>query len=999
MLIAMSLSATCQEDSAQSILYEADDLLYSGNYTDVLGYYDRAFALNQSNPDALLAKARVLSIMGRYDYAIECYDKAISLNSTNHDAWLGKARALSELGKYNTAIECYDEAIGLDPTDKYAWSEKGLAFLFIGRYDSALEVFDEMIERFPDDSYAWLLKSSVLTTMRRQEEAVELYDEIIRRFPEDPSALIGKGNALIAAGRHDEAAEVFDEAIRRFSNDENVLVEAARGLSDMGQYAESLLIIEEAIENNPEDEWLWNYKADILAQMGRYDDAIYAYDMAAVIEENGYEGQIQAAISKAQFLSKIGRYDEAMQICDEIIEGIVPESSNFRSVYGWMLKAQILADLGNYEDAIQTCDKALQLFPDDESLKESLLYLKGDALSRLGRYEEAMNTYEIIINEFPRKDPAWASKGSVLRRMDRQDEAIACFNESININPRESGYWISKGLALYEMKRYNDSLNCFNEAIRLDPRSSYVHNIKGLVLYNMGKYDEALDSYREALRINPKLVEAWTGKGRILQAINSPDEAMIAFAKVREFGTDDTKKALIYCVFLLCYALTVMAAYSISRNCSSFMILIMPLINLIGFCWTLSGLLDINFVLKFLAVGLAMIILAVFPLGFLSIPAVPLRLRIIWALWEFEQSHSIISWIIRVTGIVAISGYAIGASLIYFSYVIPSEQMVLNVLRLTLICMLAVNLIFTIPPVFGVMLSRNIGKDVRNIIFISQFGSFGINSLLLLLILWSYGLDGGDYRPIVETIPITTPPYFMGLLMSLFIVTILIPYFIGWRLSKSWNEQLLGKEKTWIDQLLMTFEFVTTTLYMQKLQEIVTELKKEEIAFQKTDSVVQCDGPEPSLKAVDYNPNPISLKSQWHNFLRIAFLNPKGISYAYHEARHLDPRFNYIDFIKTLGGDVSEFFGQFAGISPDEMAKRTEVYSKIYQAKIGGLDKALERERDFKPQLWIILGSLISTPIVAQAINQLAKWIATTFLQMPIETLPPIPLEELLRIL
>jgi hypothetical protein len=138
-----------------------------------------------------------------------------------------------------------------------------------------------------------------------------------------------------------------------------------------------------------------------------------------------------------------------------------------------------------------------------------------------------------------------------------------------------------------------------------------------------------------------------------------------------------------------------------------------------------------------------------------------------------------------------------------------------------------------------------------------------------------------------------------------------------------------------------------------------------------------------------------SEENHWHDFLKIAFINPSMINNAYSESKDLDPRFNYLDFLDTLEKEIHLFIDQYRKLNyrlnAREISKRIKDISDDYKARSDELSKVLAKEIDLKPQLWAIVISLISTPVVIQFVNEITKWIATTFLQIPVEVLPKIP--------
>jgi tetratricopeptide (TPR) repeat protein len=67
---------------------------------------------------ALINKGNALYSLGQYSRAITSYDKALALNSTDPNALNNKANTLGKLGRYLEAIQYYKKAIQLTQTNQ-----------------------------------------------------------------------------------------------------------------------------------------------------------------------------------------------------------------------------------------------------------------------------------------------------------------------------------------------------------------------------------------------------------------------------------------------------------------------------------------------------------------------------------------------------------------------------------------------------------------------------------------------------------------------------------------------------------------------------------------------------------------------------------------------------------------------------------------------------------------------------------------------------------------
>ena len=147
---------------------------------------------------------------------------------------------------------------------------------------------------------------------------------------------------------------------------------------------------------------------------------------------------------------------------------------------------------------------------------------------------------------------------------------------------------------------------------------------------------------------------------------------------------------------------------------------------------------------------------------------------------------------------------------------------------------------------------------------------------------------------------------------------------------------LLEKERAWLDELLDVFDFPTPSLFVLKLQNIMKRIKDDEMIFHQNEE-----------------------------------LNRIGSPYDA-EILCLDPRFWYSDFLIRLHDQIGENIDQFEELTGnnEEIREIARVYAIAYRLRRDEIVGMIDRERQFKPKLFIAF-SLIPAPIVGQIIANL----------------------------
>jgi len=966
------------------------DFFNLGQTEDAIEAYDRAIALNSQYSAAWNNKGVALISQGKYDEAIQACDEAIRLYPEYASSWNNKGFALMSQGKYDEAIQAYDEAIRLDSEDATAWNGKGFALMRQGKYDEAIQAYDEAIRLDPEYATTWNNKGSALISQGKYDEAIQTCDEAIRLDPEYATAWNNKGFALINQGKYDEAVQACNEAIRL--DPEFALAWNNKGLAlyDLGNYDDALISFENALELDSNCVPAWNNKGCALSKLGGYDDALICFEKALEIDPNF----VNAWNGKGEALYDLGRYDDALISHENALE-LDPNC-----VYAWNDKGNSLCGLGKYDDALICFDKALELdlkyvkawngkgaaldglgrydgalICFDKALELDPKYLnawngKGNALYGLGKYDDALICFENALKLDSKYVNAWNGKGLALYGLGNYDDALICFENALELDPKCVNAWNDKGLALYGLGNYDYALISFEKALELDPNFVYAWNDKGGALYKLGRYDDALVCLEKALEIDPYFVNAWNGKGVAFESLNRSVEAAMAYSLGRESELDSLTRIGIFATFLFVLAA---AGYALSKRFRKYPISIIILsVNLLGFLavmWLLSALFDFMLVGYFWVGGFLMIAISAALWSFSGFPLNPWMKQLVLSIENFEMCRSLRSAMKLAFGSLSIEDFeksrtfflprmvlAFGflailaiipvAGVFYFRFHLGTEISMVHFLEFAFLSIFLVGLFVTLPPILAAMLSKNLDRETRNILLFLQFGHLGISGLYLGLILWIFEIGSFAHQVQLGDIKFPISPQFLGVMMSLFLLAILIPYISGSKRASRWNVTLLEKERSWLEEILDVLDFPTPIHYVPKLQKILDEIKDDE-----------------------------TISGQDGEFDRIESLYGAGVL-------GLDPRFRYRDFLTRQQGRIAEEIDQFIelGDQMEEIKETSRLYAEAYRHRRDEIVSMIEREAQFRPKFWITI-AIILTPVLGQVLAILINWILKAMIE------------------
>ena len=134
---------------------------------------------------------------------------------------------------------------------------------------------------------------------------------------------------------------------------------------DKQQYQQAIDWMDQVLEQNPDNGYALAYKGSSLRYLKRYDEAVTALDRAATLIDD-VNSAFRAWTNNERFYALIDQKDTiaALQAIDLAIQD---DAKN--PVY-WKNRAIIKAGQGNLDAAIIDYDKAIELAPNDESLRE-----------------------------------------------------------------------------------------------------------------------------------------------------------------------------------------------------------------------------------------------------------------------------------------------------------------------------------------------------------------------------------------------------------------------------------------------------------------------------------------------------------------------------------------------------------------------------------------------------------------------------------------------------
>jgi len=180
---------------------------FDGDLAQAARHYERALALEPTNPDMLGYAANLLSGLGRPEESIALWEYIVGRDPVNPDGYHELARQYLWARRADEAIATFAIALGLSPGRISAFWATGTALLFKGEPAAALNV----VEREADPGWRLAGQAMAFHALGRKAESDAALAEMIRT--EERHAAYNIGYIYAFRGEKDKAFEWLDKAV------------------------------------------------------------------------------------------------------------------------------------------------------------------------------------------------------------------------------------------------------------------------------------------------------------------------------------------------------------------------------------------------------------------------------------------------------------------------------------------------------------------------------------------------------------------------------------------------------------------------------------------------------------------------------------------------------------------------------------------------------------------------------------------------------------------
>lgn len=187
-----------------------------GDYSTALDYYDKAIAINSTNPFFLSDKGNALLAIGLDADAENVLKRSLEILPDNIDALNGIANVQSIRKDYDQELIYRTSVLIIEPDNQEAYVGKGNAYVGLKNYDDAILQYNNALEINPRNIHAIIGVANSFLEIGNYDDALNQYDKALSIDPENTNALRGKSLTYIQMGNHELATKIYEkfEAIK-----------------------------------------------------------------------------------------------------------------------------------------------------------------------------------------------------------------------------------------------------------------------------------------------------------------------------------------------------------------------------------------------------------------------------------------------------------------------------------------------------------------------------------------------------------------------------------------------------------------------------------------------------------------------------------------------------------------------------------------------------------------------------------------------------------------
>ncbi|MGA9378278.1 MAG: tetratricopeptide repeat protein [Phormidium sp.] len=248
--------------------------------------------------DILLSEALVFYNSGYLLEAEQKYQEIFQINNDCAEAWHGLAMVYFQQENYQESLEILSQSLTLDPPNPNLYYSLGLVLEKIGYFDQAISAYQQVIELSPQWIEVYHSLGRLLAETGDFAQAETIYLQAIELDKNDYLSYLYFGNLLIIKQQIEQAIAVYQKALQIKPSDSNILYNLAVAFTAKNESTTAF--------------FYFGYAA---YYQGEYQQAIAHFQNFL----NSQTGEIDLYLHLSLALQECGRTEEAIQLINDAL--------------------------------------------------------------------------------------------------------------------------------------------------------------------------------------------------------------------------------------------------------------------------------------------------------------------------------------------------------------------------------------------------------------------------------------------------------------------------------------------------------------------------------------------------------------------------------------------------------------------------------------------------------------------------------------------------------
>ncbi|MGM0556785.1 MAG: tetratricopeptide repeat protein [Myxococcota bacterium] len=535
-----ALSLEDNRDRKEKILRKLADVAFSQrDWEAAEGYYDRLIELDPRNEYLRMEYAQVLVKYKRFEKALEQYDELIKLAGRDTKArattMRDKADVLERMGEYDRAIATYRKAMGLMREGHWLHNELRNRVVDVYRKADRLpELIEEYEKKWRSPNYdESMTLAELYDELGREKEALEYFRRAIKLDRNEAEPRLAVIRMLERQGDDQKVVDAYEDLIRIAPRESRYQFELVRIYFRMGEQNKAEKLLERIGRRFRSDPNVYVTLADAYMRYDMREKALDAYKRLVRLDPRN-ESYI---ISLGEYYYRSGKLDKAVDTWEKLLDARLSEAE------AHALLGETLAEHGMLDKGLRHYEKAVELAPDDTTIRRGL----ATNYVRARRWEKGIQAWRHIMNNSDEAEARGEARGriiSIYRQQNRLRAKMRDFEEDFSSDPPdvEAGFFLAE--AHLKLNEFGEAEAVFQklqsiESIGEKEQLEALHAL--LRIYNQTKdAEKAISVLQQLAELKPQLSREYYHRiAELSLDLYDDDQALRYAMRAVEINPDD----------------------------------------------------------------------------------------------------------------------------------------------------------------------------------------------------------------------------------------------------------------------------------------------------------------------------------------------------------------------------------------------------------------------------------------------------------------------------